>query len=135
MSSLWTPGGERPVEPGPSGAGEAAPTGPAPATEPTGRQPTEAEMRQAAEAYMAELAQTPAAVVVGNHVVQLFELARVYLSQAPPKLDDASLAIDAMSALVDGLVGRLGEDEAEIKAGLASLRIAYVQIKAAHLGQ
>jgi hypothetical protein len=134
VSSLWTPGGERPVDRGPTAPDAAVPTGPAGPSGPQDREPTEEELRQAAEAYMAQLAQTPADIVVGNHVVQLFELARIYLSQSPPKLDDASLAIDAMGALVDGLVGRLGEDEAEMKAGLASLRIAYVQIRAASLG-
>ena len=128
MSSLWTPGGERPVDRGTAAPDAATPTGPA---GPLDREPTEEEMRRAAEEYMAQLAGTPADIVVGNHAVQLFELARVYLSQSPPKLDDASLAIDAMGTLVEGLVGRLGEDEAEINAGLASLRLAYVQIKTA----
>ena len=39
--------------------------------------------------------------------------------------------IDALGALVEGLSGRLGEDEATLHDALAQLRIAYVQIKGA----
>jgi hypothetical protein len=81
-----------------------------------------------------ELARTPAYVVVVNHVLGLFNLARLHLSLQPPQLEEARLAIDAMAALVDGLGSRLGEDAAALSDGLAQLRIAYVQIHAAQQG-
>ena len=50
------------------------------------------------------IAEAPAQVVVVNHVMGLYELAAIHLSSTPPKLSEASLAIDAMAALVNGLV-------------------------------
>jgi hypothetical protein len=76
-----------------------------------------------------ELAKTPVEVVVANHAFGLFELAALHLSLQPPQLDQARLAIDALAALVEGLAGRLGEHEAQLRDGLAQLRMAYVQIK------
>jgi hypothetical protein len=71
-------------------------------------------------------------VVVANHAFGLFELAALHLSLDPPQLDQARLAIDALSALVEGLGDRLGEHGKELTAGLSQLRMAYVQIQAAH---
>ena len=79
----------------------------------------------------AELADAPVEVVVANHCYGLFELAAVYLSQQPPLLDQARLAIDALGCLVDGLAGRLGEGESALKEGLTNLRLAFVQIDGA----
>jgi hypothetical protein len=83
------------------------------------------------EAMRAELANSPVEVVVANHCYGLFELAAVYLSQQPPLLPQARLAIDALASLVDGLQGRLGEAEEQLKDGLGQLRLAYVQIDGA----
>jgi hypothetical protein len=82
-------------------------------------------------AMRAELASSPVEVVVANHCYGLFELAAVYLSQLPPLLDQARVAIDALGALVGGLEGRLGENEDQLKDGLSQLRLAYVQIDGA----
>jgi hypothetical protein len=83
------------------------------------------------EAMRAELASSPVEVVVANHCYGLFELAAVYLSQQPPLLSQARLAIDALGSLVTGLEGRLGEAEEQLKDGLGQLRLAYVQIDGA----
>lgn len=81
------------------------------------------------------LADAPAAIVVANHCFGLFELAALHLSQQPANLGHAKLAIDALGCLVDGLTGRLDEAgpgvEAELREGLAQLRMAFVQINAA----
>ena len=79
----------------------------------------------------AELASAPVEVVVANHCYGLFELAAVYLSQTPPMLPKARLAIDAMTAVVEALEGRLGEAEPQLLEGLSQLRLAYVQIDGA----
>ncbi len=79
----------------------------------------------------AELADAPVEVVVGNHCYALFELAALHLSQQPPHLPEARLAIDALGCLVDGLEGRLGESETVLKEGRASLQLAWVQIDGA----
>jgi hypothetical protein len=82
-------------------------------------------------AMRAELANSPVEVVVANHCYGLFELAAVYLSQQPPLLSQARVAIDALGSLVSGLEGRLGEAEEPLKDGLSQLRLAYVQIDGA----
>jgi hypothetical protein len=113
MSGLWTPGGDRPREPEPP-----------PEPDPT-------ELEAALQEEMATIRNTPAALVVGNHAIHLFELARIHLTAAPPNFVDAQLAIDAMAAIVENLAGRLGDDEGTLSDALAQIRLAFVQIKAA----
>lgn len=119
MSSLWTPGGEQPV--GRESAGHAGAA-------------QEEELAAEMAAIREQLADTPAAAVVANHAYGLFELAALHLSLQPPQLGEAQLAIDAFGALVEGLGSRLGEHEANLREGLAQLRLAFVQIRAANLG-
>ena len=127
MSSLWTPGGERPVGREPSAPSEPVPgPGPGPGPDELDREPTAEEL----EALTRELASTPVAVVVANHAMGLFELAALHLSQQPPNLAESAMAIDSMAALVEGLAGRLGENEPTLKEALAQLRMAFVQIRA-----
>jgi hypothetical protein len=123
MSTIWTPGGERPVGRQPSPAPE-----PPPEREAEVDAPTDAEIA----ALQRELAEAPAAVVITNHCVGLFQLAALHLNQQPPKFDDAQLAIDALAAVVEGLGSRLGEDEPTLRDALAQIRLAYVQLKAAN---
>jgi len=75
-----------------------------------------------------QLLSAPAEVVVANHVYGLFELAAIHLSQRPPDLGQARLAVDAMAALVEGLQGRLGDAEPSLRDALAQIRLAFVQI-------
>ncbi len=92
-------------------------------------------MEAALEKELAAIRNTPAGVIVGNHAIQLFELARIHLTADPPNLADAQVAIDAMAAIVEGLAGRLGDDEATLTDGLAQIRLAFVQLKAAAEGK
>ena len=135
MSSIWTPGGERPVPPREPGA-------PAPPPQPgAGRgpddldEPVDEETAARLEELTEQLARTPASVVVANHVMGLFELAALHLSQRPPNLLQAQLAIDAMAAVVEGLGGRLEQSEATLKEALAQIRLAYVQLQEASANQ
>ena len=128
MGTLWTPGGARP--------GGGAPPAPPPGTEagpPPGGGGAEsaAEPEARMEELRRQLAETPASVVIANHCFGLFELAALHLSLQPPQLEQAQLAIDALGAIVDGLAGRLGQEEDTVRDGLAQLRLAYVQLKAA----
>jgi hypothetical protein len=109
MAGLWTPDGER----------QAAPT------------PEEAELAAQLEEMQHELANTPAAVVIANHAVGLFQLAAIHLNQRPPNLEDGRLAIDAMAGLVEGLAGRLGEEEPALQEALGQLRLAFVSLSGA----
>jgi len=129
LMSLWTPGGEHPVDP----AGTDAPT----AAAGLGGQRLSPEQEAEAQEIAAEMAQVreqlsqvPAAVVVANHAMGCYELAAIHLSHQPPRLDEAQLAIDAFGALVGTLTGKLGPDEATLADALAQIRLAFVQVKA-----
>jgi hypothetical protein len=136
VSSLWTPEGEHRVsresapEPGggpPDSAGGGG-GGPGPDDlddlSPEERQELAAQLDE----LRSQLVNTPAEVVVANHAYGLFELAAIHLSQQPPHLDEARLAVDALGALVGGLAGRLGEAESSLNDALAQIRLTYVQI-------
>ena len=121
MSTLWTPDGEHPVDPENESSSDFSELS-----------PEEQEQAEALAAEMAavreQLAAAPAEIVVANHLMGLYELAAIHLSQQPPKMDEASLAIDAMSAVLDSLEGRLGEAEGTLKDALHQIRLAYVQV-------
>ena len=78
----------------------------------------------------ARLAEMPAETVVVNHVMGLYELAAIHLGADPPRLGEASLAIDAVACLVEGLGERLGPDSSTLVVALSNIRLAFVQIKA-----
>jgi hypothetical protein len=78
-----------------------------------------------------QLASTPAEVVVANHCYGMFELATIYLSNTPPMLFEARLAIDGLGALLSGLKGRLGEADPSLLEALSQLRLAFVQLEGA----
>jgi len=145
MSSLWTPGGEHdvPREP-PAGAG------PPPAEQPASAAAAAADIdpemaealaamgpeeRAQAEQMIAEMAQaraeiagTPAAVVVANHAMGLYELAAIHLSQEPPNLPEARVGVDGLAALIQALEGRLGDNEATLRQALNQLQMAFVEL-------
>ena len=128
MSSLWTPSGEHfPKEEGPDA--DPPPFGPPGDTDLT--DPSDEEAQAAIDAMRAQLAGTPAEVVVANHCYGLFELAAIYLSQTPPMLFEARLAIDGLGYLLDGLRGRLGESEPSLLESLSQLRLAFVRLEGA----
>ena len=126
VSSLWTPGGEHPV-----GDGDSEPDDDLDELD-----QLDADRLAEAAAEMAEvrrqLAQVPAVQVVANHIMGLYELGAIHLSQSPPQFSEATLAIDAMAAVIDGLRSRLGELEPTLKDALAQIRLAFVQLKAAN---
>ena len=126
VSSLWTPGGEHRVpderaEPV-GGAGPDEGDGP---PDPA----VEAELRAELDDARRRLADVPAAQVVANHAMGLFELAAIHLSHQPPQLGEASVAIDAMAAVVESLGDRLGPNASVLRDALAQIRMAFVQVK------
>jgi hypothetical protein len=141
MSSLWTPSGEHfPKKEGNDAApppnnppGDTDVTQTSPGGAPAGAPLTEEQLAAQAEvdAMREQLAHTPAEVVVANHCYGLFELAAIYLSQTPPMLFQARLAIDGLGAMLQGLQGRLGEAEAPLLESLSQLRLAYVSLEGA----
>lgn len=135
--SLWTPGGEHPVDRGgpteaatpPAGGALGAMPGGGPALSPDQEADAQEIAAEMAE-VRAQLSQVPAAQVIANHAMGCWELAAIHLSAQPPKLDEAQLAIDAFGAMADVLKGRLGPDEVTLNDALAQLRLAFVQVKA-----
>lgn len=131
--TLWTPGGEHTPEP--DGPGHGA-EGPAPGDgaphlddlSPEDRAQLEAMQEQMAQVRK-QLLEAPAEVVVANHAMGIYELAALHLTAERPKLAEASLAIDALAALVDSLAGRLGEAEPTLRDALAQLRAAYLEVR------
>lgn len=112
-----------------SAASGSGPGRPSQRTAPT--EPSPEELRQAQEemdAVREQLLRAPVEVVIANHAMGLWELGALHLSQRPPNLEDAKLAIDALGAIVEGLGGRLGEPEKTLSEGLAEIRMAFVQI-------
>lgn len=87
----------------------------------------EADARTAVDEARQRLAEVPASMVVANHAMGLFELAAIHLSASPPNLSEAALAIDALSALVEGLGSRIGEHHETLVAALSNIRLVYVQ--------
>ena len=138
MSTLWTPGGEVPVGDRPSDAGPASAAGAADPSAPEGfdLDSLSPEEREQAEQYIRELAESrerlksvPASVVVANHAMGLYELAALHLASQPPNFTEATVAIDALGALLDGMQGRLGEPEATLREAMSQIRMAFVQLK------
>jgi hypothetical protein len=119
MSSLWTPDGEHRVE-----REVARPSAGAPAED----EPGDGEAQAAFAQLEQQLLSVPAADVIANHCYGMFELAALHLSQNPPRLAEARLAIDALSAIVETLGSRLGESAPTLQEGIAQIRLAFVQL-------
>jgi len=148
MSSLWTPGGEHPVDrpapdsppsdvsaPDPALDDEIAAALPEGVTldelSPEERARAEEMVREMAEAR-SRLLETPAAMIVANHGMGLYELAALHLSQESPNFTEATVAIDGLAAIVEKLEGRLGDAEPTLREALDQLRTVYVQLKSAN---
>jgi hypothetical protein len=127
--TLWTPDGERPV--GRPDDGAPAP-GPAPEPSYDDLSPEDRAQLEAMQAEMEQVRQellaAPASVVIANHAMGIYELAAIHLTAPEPRLPEAVLAIDALTTLVEGLEGRLGEAEATLREALAQLRAAYLEV-------
>ena len=144
--SLWTPGGEHEV---PREEPASEPATQAPSAGAGGPEFDEQALAEAlgipsldelsdeeraqlheAMAQMAEterqMATTPPEVVLANHAMGMYELAAIHLRQNPPALNEASLAIDGLGALLDGLEGRLGENEETLRQARAQLQQAFI---------
>jgi hypothetical protein len=135
--SLWTPGGEVPVDRNPEPQSAPPDDGISGRVGGPSLEDLSPEERAQAEQMIAEMAEvqrqilsTPAAQIVTNHIAGFYELAALHLAQEHPKFDEAQLAIDAMAAVVDAVGGRLGDNEQPLRDALNQLQMAYVQRKA-----
>jgi hypothetical protein len=133
--SLWTPSGEHPVdrnrqpEPPASSKGNEPDGSEGPSSEdlsPEQQAQVEEMTRQMQEAQ-ARMLQMPAGTVIGQQALQFYELAAVYLSQDPPRLDEARLAVDAFAAVVEQVGDRLEQAEQPLRQALTQIQMAFVQ--------
>jgi hypothetical protein len=148
--SLWTPGGEHPVDRGRSSEPAAEPVAGAPGgggpdilaalsdeqrAEFERLSPDEQEQAKVLIAQMAEsrqrMLETPAGVVVANHAMGLYELAAIHLGAETPQLAEAKVAIDALAGILDAVGDHLGPDGQTLRDALAQIQLAFVQIRAA----
>jgi len=140
--SLWTPGGEVPVnrrgdaEQARRDASDAIDAGAAALAGGPSLDDLSPEEREQAEAMIREMAQvqqqiaaTPANQLVANHAMGMYELAAIKLSTEPPLFAEAQLAIDAMAAVLDAVGPRLGDDLVPLRQGLDNLQMAFVELK------
>lgn len=138
--SLWTPSGEHrvPRDQGEQDDQAATGSGPAPA-DPAAEAPSlddlspeqraqAEEMAKQVEAAQQRMLSMPSGSVIAQQVLPLYELAALYLSQEPPRLDDAQAAIDALAAVVERLGNRLGEAETPLRQALNQVQLAYVDV-------
>jgi hypothetical protein len=132
VSSIWTPSGEHRPEPDPEpDAGSGVP--------PEGEavEMTQEQYQELMQAR-AELAAIPVADIVANHAIGLQQLAVIHLLPDPdaagnpgePRLAEASLAIDALGALVDTLGDRLAPHHEALREAVTQLRLAFVELSA-----
>ena len=133
--SLWTPGGEHPVDRGGDGGGTDGPSRPLPPDAPDLDDLTPEQQAQAramaeemAEAQR-QIAETAAYVVINNHLMGFYELAAIHLSQQPPNLAEGQVAITAMASVLGNLEGQLGEDEPALRNALQQIQLAFVELK------
>ena len=147
--SLWTPDGEVPIERGGAASGQqagaGAGAGPEAADEATIRSaaaamgidpdtlsPAERQRLIELVTEMAEaqqrLAAAPAADVIANHAMGLYEFAAIKLGSEPPQLGDARTAIDALGGLLEASGDRLGEHGRALADALDQIRMAWVQV-------
>jgi hypothetical protein len=148
MSTLWTPYGEvNPEKPSGEGQNQDSAAEAGITDVPADADPNDIfagmseEEKQAALEQItkmrAELLSTPARDVIGNHIVGFYELASVHLSEAAQaqgaekeqRLAEASLCIDAMAAVVNGLSDRLDAHAEPLHAALAQMQMAFAQVK------
>jgi len=144
--SLWTPDGERPVS-------RTAPTAPPQGgTAGAGTPPPELraalaeagididqltpEQVQEAATMLAEMGRVrqemlsvPAAEIIANHLMGIYELAAIHLGENPPNFAEATVAIEALRAVVERLGKEFGENEHVLQQALAQLQMTFVALK------
>ncbi|MGZ4803319.1 MAG: hypothetical protein ACXV9P_11990, partial [Acidimicrobiia bacterium] len=80
---------------------------------------------------LTRLAETPVEAIVTQFAVELQEIAVLHLGLAgerPESLAQASIAVDAMGAIVDAVGERFGPNAEPLRQAVAALRLGYVEV-------
>lgn len=88
----------------------------------------EAEMAEMMRARR-EMAETPAADMVANHMMRLFDLTLIYLEAEPPRFTDATTVIESFRAVLDHAGDRLGSHAQLLRDTLNQMQMVFVQVK------
>ena len=140
--SLWTPDGERPVS-------RTSPTQPAAASggaspevraalaeagididQLTPEQVVEATaMLNEMGRVRQEMLSVPAAEIIANHLMGIYELAAIHLGDNPPNFPEATVAIEALRAVLDRIGSEFGENETVLRQALTQLQMTFVALK------
>ena len=91
MSSIWTPNGEHEIK---------RPQRHTSVNAQTSEEAGEQDASQTLSDLEKQIRSTPVQDIIANHCYGLFQLAAIHLSSVPPNMKDASLAIDAMTAVI-----------------------------------
>lgn len=104
-------------------AREAAPHEPTLDEHASGDAPSEADLA----AEVAYLRDAPVETILANHLFVLLQVGALRLAEDPPRLEAASLVIDAVAAILEAGGSRLGEHADLYRRALAELQQAYVR--------
>ena len=147
--SLWTPDGERPVSrtspqsPSAPGGQPSAPTG-RPSAElrealseagididqlTPEQQADAAQMLQEMAQVREQMLSVPAADIVANHLMGIYELAAIHLGENPPNFEEATVAIESVRVVLERIGDKFGENEAILRQALTQLQMTFVQLK------
>ena len=110
----------------PAAASSSAPVEAPPESGPQGQGVWTPEQEEEARRMAEEMARIPSIEWVINVAVTLANAAGTKLNEG--LREDAGLAIDALSAIVEKVGSRLGEAEAPLRQTLAQLQMAYAQM-------
>ena len=136
--SLWTPDGERPVQKSSANpkievTEELAEALAAAGVDVNDLGPEQIAEAQAMLAEMGrvrqEMLSVPAAEIVANHLMGIYELGAIHLGENPPNFAEATVAIEALRAVLERLEGKFGDAEAVLRQALTQLQQAFVQLK------
>ena len=142
LVSLWTPDGERPVARPSQSDHAAANSGASPelraALAEAGidfdslspeQQAEAAQMLTEMSRVRQEMLSVPATDIIANHLMGFYELAAIHLGENPPNFGEATIAIEALRAVLDRLGEKFGEHHAVLAQALTQLQMTFVQLK------
>jgi hypothetical protein len=106
-----------------AGTHQSTPAEPALDAPPSNVAPSEADLA----AEVAYLRDAPVEAIIANHLFVLLQVGALRLAEQPPRLEAASLVIDAVAAILEAGGSRLGEHADLYRRALAELQQAYVR--------
>lgn len=76
-----------------------------------------------------EMLAVPASEIVANHLMGIYELGAIHLGENPPNFAEATIAIEALRAVLDRLSGKFADAEPVLRQALTQLQQVFVELK------